>query len=50
MDKSMLGPFFWNMGAWFAWGVLILALRYRVERLHQQNASREQQEALESHV
>jgi heme exporter protein C len=50
MDKSMLGPFFWNMGAWFAWGVLILALRYNTERLHQENASREQQEALESHV
>ena len=50
MDKSMLGPFFWNMGAWLAWGVLILALRYRVERLHQKNAAREQQEALESHV
>lgn len=50
MDKSMLGPFFWNMGAWFAWGILILALRYNTERLHQENASREQQEALESHV
>jgi heme exporter protein C len=50
MDKSMLGPFMWNMLAWFAWGVLILALRYRVERVHQENASREQREALESHV
>src|SRR6516165_2207854 len=50
MDPSMLGPFMWNMGAWLAWGVLILALRYRVERLHQRNAAREQQEALESHV
>src|SRR6516164_822056 len=46
MTKVLL----WNMGAWFAWGILILALRYRVERLHQQNAARDQQEALESHV
>jgi heme exporter protein C len=50
MDKSMLVPFMWNMLAWLAWGVLILALRYRVERLHQKNASREQMEALESRV
>ena len=33
-----------------SWGVLILALRYSVERLHQKNASREQMEALESRV
>jgi heme exporter protein C len=50
MDKSMLDPFLWNMLAWFAWGVLILALRYNVERKHQKNASREQMEALESRV
>ena len=50
MDKSMLIPFAWNMLAWFAWGVLILALRYNVERLHQKNAAREAEQALESHV
>src|SRR6516165_4143076 len=50
MAPAMLGPFMWNMLAWFAWGVLILAIRYHVERLHQRNAAREQQEALESHV
>ena len=30
------------------WGLLILALRYQVERRHQQNAAAEAQEALES--
>ncbi|HLY42517.1 MAG TPA: cytochrome c biogenesis protein CcsA [Terracidiphilus sp.] len=50
MDKSMLGPFLWNMLAWFCWGVLVLLLRYRVERKHQENAAEEAREALESHV
>ena len=50
MDWSMTRVLLWNMLAWFAWGVLILALRYRVERRHQQNASREAMDALESHV
>jgi heme exporter protein C len=48
MDKSMLGPFLWNMLAWFAWGVFVLILRYRVERLHQRYAAEEAQEALTS--
>jgi len=46
MDPSMLPAFFWNMGAWFAWGILILALRYRVERQQQKFAAQEAQEAL----
>ena len=45
MDKSMLGPFFWNMGAWFAWGVFVLILRYAVERKHQRNLAAEAEEA-----
>ena len=48
LDKSMLGPFMWNMLAWFCWGVLVLGLRYRVERKHQENAAEEAREALES--
>ncbi len=47
MDKSMIGPFLWNMLAWFAWGVLILALRYVVERKRQKNAEYEALDALE---
>jgi heme exporter protein C len=47
MAPSMLHPFMWNMLAWFCWGVLILVLRYRVERQHQQYAAEEAREALE---
>lgn len=50
MDKSMLGPFMWNMLAWFCWGVFVLILRFVVERKHQQNAAAEAQEALEANV
>jgi hypothetical protein len=34
------------MLAWFLWGVLILALRYRVERKHQKIAAAEAEHAL----
>ena len=47
MDKSMLGPFMWNMLAWFCWGVFVLILRYYTERRHQLNAQAEAEEALE---
>jgi len=33
--------------AWLAWGVLILALRYVVERQHQKYAEQEAMNALE---
>jgi len=46
MDPSMVGALMWNMLAWFAWGVLIFALRYRVERQHQKIAAAEAQAAL----
>lgn len=46
MDASMLGPFMWNMLAWFAWGVMIFAIRYRVERQHQKIAATEAEMAL----
>ena len=46
MDPSMVGALLWNMLAWFLWGVLILALRYRVERQHQKIAAAEAQAAL----
>ena len=45
--KAVLG---WNMLAWFAWGVLILILRYRVERKHQMNDQQEALEALEARI
>jgi heme exporter protein C len=43
----MIWPFLWNMLAWFAWGVLILGLRYVVERRRQKNAEYEALDALE---
>ena len=46
MAPSMVGALLWNMLAWFAWGVLILAMRYHVERQQQKVAEREAQEAL----
>lgn len=46
MDKSMYIPLLWNMLAWFAWGVLILAMRYRVERQQQVAAEKEAEKAL----
>ena len=48
MDSSMLIPFLWNMLAWFAWGVLILGIRYAVERHQQRIAAAEAQAALEA--
>jgi heme exporter protein C len=47
-DPAMLAAFGWNMLAWFCWGLLVLFLRYQVERRHQQNAEREAEEALAS--
>lgn len=46
MAKSMAVPLLWNILGWFAWGVLILILRYLVERRSQRVAERQAQEAL----
>jgi len=46
MDPSMVGALLWNMVAWLAWGLLILGLRYRVERQQQKITAREAHEAL----
>ena len=48
MDPAMVKALMWNMGAWLAWGLLILFLRYRVERQHQKFAERDAMEALEA--
>jgi heme exporter protein C len=45
-DPTMLAAFGWNVLAWLAWGVLIMALRYRVERQSQKNLRQEEQAAL----
>src|ERR1700683_4370747 len=48
MDPSMVGALMWNMLAWLLWGLLILGLRYRVERQHQKFAEHKAQVALEA--
>jgi len=48
MAPSMLHPFLWNLLAWFAWGVMILLFRYRVERLQQIKTEAEAQAALQA--
>ncbi len=42
----MTGALMWNMLAWFLWGVLILGIRYSMERRHQKVAEAEQMAAL----
>jgi len=46
-DPAMLHAFGWNVLAWLAWGLLILALRYSVERKQQKMAAAEALAALE---
>jgi heme exporter protein C len=48
MDPTMVHALLWNMLAWMLWGILILGLRYRVERQQQKNAEREAQGALQT--
>jgi len=47
-DPRMLAAFGWNVLAWLAWGLLILALRFFVERRKQKIAAAEAQAALEA--
>ena len=48
MDPSMLPAFGWNVLAWALWGLLILGLRYRLERQSQLLAEHEAMQALET--
>jgi heme exporter protein C len=48
MDPTMKAVLGWNMLAWMAWGILILALRYQVERKQQKIAAADAQEALDA--
>jgi heme exporter protein C len=47
-DPAMLHAFYWNIAAWLAWGLLLLALRYHVERQRQRLAAQQAQEAIEA--
>jgi heme exporter protein C len=44
----MLHAFIWNILAWLAWGLLILVLRYHVERQQQKFAAQQAQSALDA--
>jgi heme exporter protein C len=46
MAPAMVSVLLWNMLAWLMWGVLVLLLRYQVERKQQKFAAQEVQEAL----
>lgn len=46
MAPPMLHVFLWNLAAWFAWGMLILFIRYKVARHQQAIAAREAEAAL----
>ncbi|MGD0892052.1 MAG: cytochrome c biogenesis protein CcsA [Terracidiphilus sp.] len=48
MAPAMVNVLLWNMLAWFCWGVLILGLRFIVERRQQKIAALEAQEALQA--
>jgi len=48
MAPAMVTALMWNMLAWLLWGLLILGLRYRVERQQQKFAERDAQVALEA--
>ena len=47
-DPAMLHAFYWNIAAWLAWGLLLLALRYHVERQQQRFAAQQAQKAIEA--
>jgi len=47
-DPTMVHAFLWNLLAWFCWGIMVLLLRYKVERRHQEFAALEAEEALAS--
>jgi heme exporter protein C len=47
-DPTMLHAFGWNVLAWMAWGILILILRFLVERRQQRIAEAEAEAALEA--
>ncbi|MFZ1084468.1 MAG: cytochrome c biogenesis protein CcsA [Terracidiphilus sp.] len=48
MAPVMTHALLWNMLAWLAWGLLILALRYHVERQRQKIAAAEVQSAMDA--
>ena len=48
LDPAIAKAFYWNVLAWLAWGLMILALRYYVERKQQKIAAAEAQAAMDA--
>ena len=48
MAPILVPPFLWNMLSWFAWGLLVLGLRYFVERKQQRVDALAATQALEA--
>ena len=48
LAPAMATAFAWNVLAWLAWGLLILVLRYHVERQQQKFAAQQAQSALDA--
>lgn len=46
MDPTMVGALMWNIAAWMAWGLMLVGLRYYVERKRQKALAREALEAI----
>ncbi|MGC1783007.1 MAG: cytochrome c biogenesis protein CcsA [Acidobacteriaceae bacterium] len=50
IDPRMWPAFLWNLAGWFAWGVLLVALRYQLERKRQHKAQESALLALENNM
>lgn len=48
LDPSMWPPVWWNLAAWLAWGLMIMAVRYSLERRRQLREENEALRALEA--
>ena len=48
LDPSMWPAVWWNLAAWFTWGMVLLTLRYQLERKRQRQAQEAALRALES--
>lgn len=46
MDPTMVGALLWNILAWTAWGVMVLGVRFYLERKRQKALAREALEAI----
>ncbi len=44
----MMPAFLWNLAGWFCWGVLLVALRYQLERKRQKKEQASALAALEA--